>query len=127
MTADIPPGSQTGDITRRDAAGRDLYQGLTGDQLMQALERQQEFYLSLTAAYERTATGLAQKLERVRDEQDMLRASLDARRDAERREREAERRAEQEERTRRQRKLDRQLLTIAAVLFVLTLLVLRLI
>lgn len=67
-------GAQAGDIASRDSAGRDLYHGLSGEQLMQVLEQQSEFYLTLVSAYERQATDLNAKLQRLRDENDMYRA-----------------------------------------------------
>jgi hypothetical protein len=108
----LPPGSQTGDITSGDAAGRDIYHGLSGKELLLAIaqqqqasqrdvERQQEFYLTLVSAYERLSTDTAKKLERFRDEQDIHRAGERAAREA------------------RQRELDRKLAALAFSIAVL--------
>ena len=75
-------GAQTGDWSSRDSAGRDIYQGLSGEQLAKLLEQQTEFYMTLTMAYERQASDTNKKLERLRDENDMWRAGEAAKREA---------------------------------------------
>lgn len=73
MNTNLGDGAQTGDWQSRDSAGRDIYQGLSGEQLRALMQQQSEFYLTLVSAYERHATDTARKIEHLRNEHDIYR------------------------------------------------------
>lgn len=75
-------GSQQGDTSIGNAAGRDVYQGLSGEQLKALMQQQSEFYLTLVSAYERQVETTGRQLQRLRDENDMWRAGEQAAREA---------------------------------------------
>lgn len=75
-------GSQQGDTSIGNAAGRDVYQGLSGEQLKALMQQQSEFYLTLVSAYERQVTSTGKQLQWLRDESDMWRAGEAAQREA---------------------------------------------
>jgi hypothetical protein len=82
-------GSQQGDTSIGNAAGRDVFQGLNGEQLARLLEQQGEFYLTLVSSYEKAVTDATRKIERLRDEQDMANRGAFAARQADYKERAA--------------------------------------
>lgn len=99
-------GSQQGDTTIGSAAGRDVYQGLSGEQLRELMKQQSEFYMTLVAAYERQVESTGKQLQHLRNENDMWRAGEAAQREA------------------RQEALDRRLRHIELAIGALTLLLL---
>lgn len=101
-------GSQQGDTSIGNAAGRDVYQGLSGEQLKALMQQQSEFYLTLVSAYERQVTSTGKQLQRLRDESDMWRAGEAAQREA-----------RQETLDRRLRRIELAIGALALLLFIL--------
>lgn len=73
----IGEGAQTGDITAADtiggsktSAGRDIYHGLSGEQMQALMQQQTEFSLTLVSAYERMYKDITQEIRSLRKEQE---------------------------------------------------------
>lgn len=60
-------GNQAGDVSSRDHAGRDMYRGMTPDELRQTLRDQNEFFSTLVMGYERLYRDIHRDLDRVED------------------------------------------------------------
>lgn len=121
-------GAQTGDISSRDQAGRDIYQGLSGEQLQALMQQQTEFYMTLVGAYERQYRDIGDQLRQLeqrqsREIEDVL-LDIGIYREGERGQREARQKeidARQKEADAHQVNLDRRLGRIEGAIVVLAL------
>lgn len=124
----VGAGAQTGDVTTGDAIGgdktsigRDVYHGLSGEQLRAVMQQQTEFSMTLVSAYERMYTDVTHQIRELRKEQEDLQTGFQIEvgiyREGERNQREARQKAVDE----RDRKVDQRITFLAFAVILLAL------